>query len=75
MPDGCAGCFECHRKHPNAFASPPLAAAIGQSDYSPLGGASSQYFGPGYHRLDFSLFKEFRITEKATWNFGQSFSI
>jgi hypothetical protein len=51
--------------NPNAFASPPVATAVGQSNYSPLGGAPSQYFGPGYHRLDFSLFKQFRVTERS----------
>ncbi len=52
--------------NPAAFTSPPVATTVGQSDYSPLGGAPSQYYGPGYHRLDFSLFKTFRITERAT---------
>ena len=47
-----------------AFASPPVATTIGQTDYSPLGGGPSQFRGPGFHRLDFSLFKEFRTTEQ-----------
>ncbi len=51
--------------NPAAFQSPPVATAIGQSDYAPLGGAPSQYRGPGFHRLDFSLFKQFAITERA----------
>ncbi len=50
--------------NPAAFASPPVATTLGQSDYSPLGGAPSQFYGPGYHRLDFSLFKSFRINER-----------
>ncbi len=50
--------------NPNAFTSPPVATGVGQADYSPLGGAPSQYLGPGYHRLDFSLFKSFLISEQ-----------
>jgi hypothetical protein len=59
--------------NPNAFASPPVATTVGQSDYSPLGGAPSQYYGPGYHRLDFSLFKNFRMTERAHLEFRSEF--
>ncbi len=46
-----------------AFASPPAATAIGQTNYAPLGGQVGQAFGPGEHRIDFSLFKEFPVTE------------
>ena len=49
--------------NPAAFANPPAATTIGQSDFSPLGGMPSQAHGPGEHRIDFSLFKEFPITE------------
>lgn len=49
--------------NPAAFAQPPLATAIGQSDYAPLGGAATQLYGPGFNRLDFSLFKEFKTSE------------
>jgi hypothetical protein len=59
--------------NPNAFASPPVATAIGQSDYSPLGGAPTQFYGPGYHRLDFSLFKEFQFTERVRLEFRSEF--
>lgn len=44
-----------------AFASPPKALTIGQSDLSPLGGVPTQYHGPGYNNLDFSVFKEFPL--------------
>jgi hypothetical protein len=50
--------------NPAAFASPPVATTIGQSNYGVLGGAPTQFLGPGYHRLDFSLFKNFRTTER-----------
>jgi hypothetical protein len=59
--------------NPAAFTSPPVATAIGQSDYSPLGGAPTQFYGPGFHRLDFSLFKSFRITERTRIEFRSEF--
>ena len=59
--------------NPNAFASPPVATAIGQPDYAPLGGAPSQFYGPGFHRLDFSLFKSFQLTERAKLEFRSEF--
>lgn len=55
--------------NPAAFASPPVATSVGQTNYAPLGGAPTQFFGPGYHRLDFSLFKNFRTTEKTHLEF------
>ena len=55
--------------NPAAFASPPAATAIGQTDYTPLGGSPTQYYGPGYHRLDFSLFKRFVVTERVSLEF------
>jgi hypothetical protein len=59
--------------NPNAFTSPPVATTVGQTDYAPLGGAPSQYYGPGYHRLDFSLFKTFSITERFRLEFRSEF--
>ena len=59
--------------NPAAFASPPVASTIGQSDYSPLGGAPSQVYGPGYHRIDFSLFKDFRTSERTHLEFRAEF--
>jgi hypothetical protein len=47
-----------------AFANPPSATAVGQSDRTPLGGAPTQVRGPGFHRLDFSLFKNFKASER-----------
>jgi len=52
-----------------AFTSPPVATTIGQSDYSPLGGAPGQFYGPGYHRIDFSLFKNFSTSDKTRLEF------
>ncbi len=58
-----------HWLNPNAFASPPVATTIGQKDYTPLGGAPTQFLGPGFRRLDFSLFKQFRLTERTRIEF------
>jgi hypothetical protein len=48
-----------------AFAQPSAVTAIGQSDFSPLGGAPTQVTGPPFRRLDLSLFKQFHVTERA----------
>lgn len=55
--------------NPEAFAQPPVATAIGQTDYAPLGGAPTQVRGPGIRRMDFSLFKQFPIRESARLEF------
>ena len=49
--------------NPAAFRQPPAATTIGQTDYSPLGGAPTQLRSPGFRRLDVSLFKVFPIGE------------
>ena len=51
--------------NPNAFAQPPVATQIGQTDYSPLGGGPQQVRGPGFYNLDSSVFKTF-TTGKGT---------
>ena len=56
-----------------AFATPPVATTIGQTDYSPLGGGPSQFRGPGFHRMDFSLFKQFQLTERFRLEFRSEF--
>jgi hypothetical protein len=56
-----------------AFQDPPAATAIGQTDRTPLGGAATQFVGPGFHRLDFSLFKSFRISETTSIEFRSEF--
>ena len=47
-----------------AFTNPGVVTQVGQSDYGPLGGGNTQVSGPAFHRLDFSLFKAFPITEQ-----------
>jgi hypothetical protein len=47
----------------------PLTTAFGA-----LGGAQpSQFAGPGYHKLDFSLFKQFKVTERVRMEFRSEF--
>jgi hypothetical protein len=59
-----------------AFANPAAATSVGQSSVAPLGGAPTQVVGPGFHRLDFSLFKQFKVTESKTLEFrGEFFNI
>jgi hypothetical protein len=52
-----------HWLNPAAFANPPVATTLGQSDVSPLGGSPTQVRGPAFHKLDLSLLKQFPITE------------
>jgi hypothetical protein len=49
--------------NPAAFANPPVATEIGQTNLAPLGGSMTQASGPPFRRMDFSLFKQFRINE------------
>ncbi len=55
--------------NPKAFAQPPVATQIGQTDFSPLGGSPEQARGPAFSNVDFSLFKEFSILERFTLQF------
>lgn len=59
--------------NPAAFQTPPVATTIGQTDYSPLGGGPAQFRGPGFHRMDFSLFKQFQLTERFRMEFRSEF--
>jgi hypothetical protein len=55
--------------NPAAFAQPPGATTIGQTDYSPLGGSQEQARGPNFANLDSSLLKEFPVTESVHFEF------
>ncbi|MGA2888660.1 MAG: TonB-dependent receptor [Terracidiphilus sp.] len=55
--------------NPSAFAQPPTATAIGQTDYSPLGGGQEQARGPNFSNLDSSILKDFRINESMRLQF------
>jgi hypothetical protein len=59
--------------NPAAFATPPVATTIGQSDYSPLGSGPGQFRGPGYDRLDFSMFKQFELNDRYRVEFRSEF--
>lgn len=61
--------------NPAAFAQPPAATAIGQTDYRPLGGKGGQFHGPTFANVDFSVFKQFPVTEKTYFEFrGELFN-
>lgn len=53
----------------SAFAEPPVATAIGQQDFSPLGGKAEQVRGPGFYNLDASLFKNFTTGRETSLQF------
>ncbi len=62
--------------NPAAFVTPPMATVIGQTDYSPLGGQPNQARGPGFTNVDFSLFKEFALFERARLQFrAEAFNV
>lgn len=48
--------------NPGAFTDPPPCTVAGSCDFSALGGVT-QVPGPGFRRLDFSIFKDFAFTE------------
>lgn len=56
-----------------AFTNPPVATAVGQTDFAPLGGMQSQVVGPGFHRMDWSLFKQFQTSERTHMEFRAEF--
>jgi hypothetical protein len=55
--------------NPSAFAQPPVATTIGQSDISPLGGPLQQVRGPHFANLDSSILKNFKFTESSYLQF------
>ena len=55
--------------NPAAFAEPPNATTIGQTDYSPLGGGGQQARGPNFSNLDSSVLKNFAFTESVRLQF------
>jgi hypothetical protein len=55
--------------NPKAFAQPPAATAIGQTDFSPLGSKPEQVRGPAFYNVDSSLFKDFKIVGETSLQF------
>jgi Carboxypeptidase regulatory-like domain len=55
--------------NPAAFAEPPAATAVGQSDYSPLGGGQEQARGPNFSNLDSAVLKDFTVSETTRFQF------
>jgi hypothetical protein len=55
--------------NPSALAQPALATAIGQLDYSVLGGQGQQARGPDFNNLDSSIFKYFNFTDTVRMQF------
>ncbi len=59
-----------------AFTQPPIATVIGQTNFAPLGGSVNQARGPGFSNTDFSLFKEFALSESFRLQFrAEAFNI
>ena len=54
--------------NPAAFADPTPCTVVGSCSAKNVGG-ETQVPGPGFHRLDFSIFKDFPITEKRKLQF------
>jgi hypothetical protein len=49
--------------NPAAFAEPPAATTIGETNFAVLGGGPQQARGPDFQNLDSSVFKNFAFTE------------
>jgi hypothetical protein len=59
--------------NPAAFTNPGPVTQVGQSSFAPLGGGNTQVTAPPLHRLDFSVFKAFPITERKRFEFRAEF--
>jgi Carboxypeptidase regulatory-like domain len=55
--------------NPAAFAQPPVATAVGQTDYSPLGGNPMVVRGPHFNNFDASLFKSISLPKSTRLEF------
>lgn len=55
--------------NPAAFAQPPKATTIGQTDLLPLGGGQMQARGPHWNNFDSSVLKDFHVTESVRVQF------
>ena len=55
--------------NPEAFYNPAVTTAVGQSNFTPLGGAPAQVYAPGLNRLDAALRRSFQVTENVRLEF------
>ncbi len=55
--------------NPAAFAQPPVATQVSQTDIAVLGGGPQQARGPGFNNLDSSVFKNFGFTDTVSLQF------
>jgi hypothetical protein len=59
-----------------SLSNPAAAATIGQADFSPLGSAPAQGFGPAFHRGDLGVEKLFHLKGENVFQFrAESFNI
>jgi hypothetical protein len=62
--------------NPAAFSNPANVAAIGQTDFSPLGGTRSQVTGPPLRQLDLGFAKQFRFMGERQFEFrAEAFNV
>jgi len=54
--------------NPGAFADPPACTVVGSCTAQNVGG-ETQVPGPGFHRLDFSIFKDFPFSDRRKLQF------
>ena len=55
--------------NPAAFAQPPIATSVGQTDYSPLGGTPMVVRGPHFNNFDASVFKSISLPKSTRLEF------
>jgi hypothetical protein len=56
-----------------AFHNPPVATAVGQTDYAPLGGAPMMAIGPPFHRGDVGIRKTWNTSQRTRLEFRAEF--
>ncbi len=55
--------------NPAAFAQPPIATAIGETNYAVLGGSPQQVRGPSFKNVDASILKNFTFKDSLRLQF------
>jgi len=62
-----------HWANAAAFANPPAVTAVGQTDFTPLGGSTQQLVSPGFHRGDVSIGKRWATSDRTALEFRGDF--